>query len=258
MFPWPMSRYEPAMNSVTTLATWWHWQIFSQHCKHHGDTPTCYCHSQQRAAQDIKGNGQVHITMRFSQKYRCALRGCPRHFQWANRSRPSQLSSGTSRIDMLFHAEIMGDIMYFHPIRQSDAWDFVMAVMTDIEVHNKNDHWLLVKREEVPLDTDRLPSDWAMCCKRILMTNKVKGWKARLNIHGGEQVYGANYFVTYAPSCDMVQIYDHTCYHPSMGDATDWICASLCSSYDQMWPVHWGTLWYWDEKQTPKVMFWST
>ncbi len=29
--------------------------------------------------------------------------------------------------------------------------------------------------------------------------NKVKSHKARLNLHGGKQVYGMNYFETYAP-----------------------------------------------------------
>jgi hypothetical protein len=38
-----------------------------------------------------------------------------------------------------------------------------------------------------------------MRCKRNLTTNDVKGHKARLNIHGGKQEYGVNYFETYAP-----------------------------------------------------------
>jgi hypothetical protein len=35
--------------------------------------------------------------------------------------------------------------------------------------------------------------------KRDLTTNKIKSHKARLNLHGGKQVYGMNYFETYAP-----------------------------------------------------------
>jgi hypothetical protein len=38
-----------------------------------------------------------------------------------------------------------------------------------------------------------------MRCKRDLTTNKVIKHKARLNLHGGKQVYGMNYFKTYAP-----------------------------------------------------------
>jgi hypothetical protein len=58
---------------------------------------------------------------------------------------------------------------------------------------------VLVKREDVPPDTDILPAIWTMHRKCNLRTNEIKGHKARLNIHGGKQVYGVNYFETYAP-----------------------------------------------------------
>ena len=35
--------------------------------------------------------------------------------------------------------------------------------------------------------------------KRNLVTNKIKSHKARLNLHGGKQVSGVNYYDTYAP-----------------------------------------------------------
>jgi hypothetical protein len=38
-----------------------------------------------------------------------------------------------------------------------------------------------------------------MWCKRDLTTNEIIKHKARLNLHGGKQVYGMNYFKTYAP-----------------------------------------------------------
>ena len=94
----------------------------------------------------------------------------------------------------------MGDIMYFHQaIMQPDAWEFVKAIVKEVKAHIKNEHWKLVRRSEVPPDMDILPSIWAMHCKQYLMTNKIKGHKARLNIHGRKQVYGMNYYETYAP-----------------------------------------------------------
>ena len=36
-----------------------------------------------------------------------------------------------------------------------------------------------------------------MHCKQNLTTNEIKGHKARLNIHGGKQVHGINYYMTY-------------------------------------------------------------
>ena len=104
------------------------------------------------------------------------------------------------RNTIVFPAEMMGDIMYFHQtIRQPDKQEFVKAVVKEVEAQVKNDHWVLVKREEVPPDMDILPSVWTMCCKRNLITDEVKGHNARLNINGGKQVYGANYFQTYVP-----------------------------------------------------------
>jgi len=38
-----------------------------------------------------------------------------------------------------------------------------------------------------------------MWCKRDLTTNQVKSHKARLNLHGGKQIYRMNSFETYAP-----------------------------------------------------------
>ena len=35
--------------------------------------------------------------------------------------------------------------------------------------------------------------------KRDITTNEIKKYKARLNLHGGKQEFGANYYETYAP-----------------------------------------------------------
>jgi hypothetical protein len=38
-----------------------------------------------------------------------------------------------------------------------------------------------------------------MQCKQNLTTNEIIKHKARLNLHGSKQVFGMNYFETYAP-----------------------------------------------------------
>ncbi len=52
---------------------------------------------------------------------------------------------------------------------------------------------------EVPEGTEVVPSVWAMHRKRDLTTGKVTKHKARLNLHGGKQEFGKNYYKTYAP-----------------------------------------------------------
>ncbi len=55
-------------------------------------------------------------------------------------------------------------------------------------------------KKVVPKEAQVVPSVWAMRCKRDLTTNEAIKHKARLNLHGGKQVYGMNYFKTYAPA----------------------------------------------------------
>jgi hypothetical protein len=104
------------------------------------------------------------------------------------------------RHPIAFHAEMMGDIMYFHQaMQQDDADEFVKAVVKEVNGHIEHNRWQLVHRDQVPEGIDPIPSVWSMRRKRNLTTNQITKYKSRLNIHGGKQVYGMNYFETYAP-----------------------------------------------------------
>ncbi len=59
--------------------------------------------------------------------------------------------------------------------------------------------WRLAKHSKVLSDVEVIPSVWSLQCKRDVTTNKIKKYKARLNLHGGKQVFGLNYYETYAP-----------------------------------------------------------
>jgi hypothetical protein len=100
----------------------------------------------------------------------------------------------------IFHAEMMGDIMYLHQVlKQPNAKDFVQAVIKEVNGHMDSNNRTLQKQSNVPEYVQIVPSVWSLQCKRDLTTNKVKSHKARLNLHGGKQVYGMNYYETYAP-----------------------------------------------------------
>jgi hypothetical protein len=58
---------------------------------------------------------------------------------------------------------------------------------------------MLQKQSNVPEDVQIVLSVWSLRCKRDLTINKVKPHKARLNLHGGKQVYGMKFFETYTP-----------------------------------------------------------
>jgi hypothetical protein len=69
----------------------------------------------------------------------------------------------------------------------------------EVNGHVEIKHWQLIKRKDVPEDAQVIPSVWSMQCKQNLTTNKIIKHKARLNLHGGKQVYGMNYYKMYTP-----------------------------------------------------------
>ncbi len=71
--------------------------------------------------------------------------------------------------------------------------------MQEVNGHVKNNHWQLTKCSEVPPDVEVVPSVRTLRGKIDITTNKIKKYKARLNLHGGKQVFGLNYYKTYAP-----------------------------------------------------------
>jgi hypothetical protein len=75
----------------------------------------------------------------------------------------------------------------------------VQAVVKEVKGHVDCKNWSLKKKSNVPEDVQNVPSVWSMQRKRDLTTNNIKSHKARLNLHSGKQIYGMNYFETYAP-----------------------------------------------------------
>ncbi len=101
------------------------------------------------------------------------------------------------RHPITFHAEMMGNIMHMHQaICQPYAAEFIKAMSKDINAYVDKKHWVLIKRNKVPTNSDVIRALWSMRRKYNLTTNIVTKYKARLNIHGGKQVYGMNYYKT--------------------------------------------------------------
>ena len=57
----------------------------------------------------------------------------------------------------------------------------------------------LLPRKDVSKGQPILDSVWAMKIKRDIVTRQVYKWKARFNVHRGQQEYGVNYLDTYSP-----------------------------------------------------------
>jgi hypothetical protein len=92
------------------------------------------------------------------------------------------------------------DVMYYHEIlHEPDKPEFIKAMKDEIQGHNDNNNWEVIRRSQVPAHLKVLQSVWAMRHKRRLSDGKVYKWKARINVDGSKQTYGVDYWDTYAP-----------------------------------------------------------
>lgn len=99
-----------------------------------------------------------------------------------------------------FKASADPDTMYWHQaMAQPDANKFLDAAKKEFDAHCDNKHWDIIERKDVPRDKNVLPAVWAMKRKRDILTRKVKKYKARLNVHGGKQVFGEDFYETFSP-----------------------------------------------------------
>ena len=92
------------------------------------------------------------------------------------------------------------DILYLHEAMLGyDKPEFIRAMIDEIDGQTANENWIVVRRSELSPDARILPCVWAMRRKRRIMDGMIYKWKARLNVDGGKQIYGVDYWETYAP-----------------------------------------------------------
>lgn len=92
------------------------------------------------------------------------------------------------------------DTMYYHQAMAApDRANFLQAIVKEVNDHIQNEHWELVPLSEVPENTKILDSVWSMKRKRDIKTRAVYKYKARLNVHGGQQIKGMHFEETHSP-----------------------------------------------------------
>lgn len=92
------------------------------------------------------------------------------------------------------------DTMYLdQALKAADKAEFIKAMVEEVKLQTKNGHWQIIPVEDVPHGHEVLPAAWAMKHKHQIKTQEVYKWKVRLNLHGGMQTYGVNFWETYAP-----------------------------------------------------------
>ena len=84
-------------------------------------------------------------------------------------------------------------------MKEPDHEQFRRSVLKEIQDHEMNQHWEVTPKQDMPPNTKLLDMVWAMWRKRRIDTRQVYKWKARLNVHGGQQEHGVNFWETYMP-----------------------------------------------------------
>jgi hypothetical protein len=84
-------------------------------------------------------------------------------------------------------------------MKQPDREEFVIAIKREVEAQVDKGVYSIIPREDLPKEATLLPAVWQMRQKREVLTNKIKKYKARLNIDGSTMVYKRDYDLAYAP-----------------------------------------------------------
>ena len=99
-----------------------------------------------------------------------------------------------------FAATTNPDILYWdQAMKAPDRDKFLEAVKVELDGHEQMGNYEPIPIDEVPKGMKLLDMVWSMRRKRRIKTQEVYKWKARLNVHGGQQEHGVHYWDTYAP-----------------------------------------------------------
>ena len=107
---------------------------------------------------------------------------------------------------MSFAASVSDNEVYYfeQAMQQDDAEQFLQAMIKEIDDHFARKHWKLVPRSSIG-QAKPLKAIWSFKRKRRPDGSLLKH-KARLCCHGGMQVFGENYWDTYAPVVNWMSI----------------------------------------------------
>jgi hypothetical protein len=113
----------------------------------------------------------------------------------ANLEQTATLDDGTP--NFTYPMALHNDVLHYGDMLQAeDRSDFVSAMQN--EMAGLQDILQVVPRSSLPADIKPLPAVWAFKRKRLPDWTILKH-KARLNVHGGKQKHGVNYWETYSP-----------------------------------------------------------
>jgi hypothetical protein len=87
---------------------------------------------------------------------------------------------------------------YKQAMKEKDFNDFVLAMVHEVDDHEKPGHWTIIQHCDKPANSKTIMSIWSFKRKRY-PDGTLNKHKARLCAHGRMQTWGQNYWETYAP-----------------------------------------------------------
>ena len=101
---------------------------------------------------------------------------------------------------MAFAATDKPNILYWaQAMRAHNRDKFIKAVWIELDRHEKMGNYEPIHLNKVPKGTKLLDMVRSMWSKQRIKTQEVYKLKARLNMHGSQQVHIVHYWDTYAP-----------------------------------------------------------
>ena len=111
---------------------------------------------------------------------------------------PTSLASTLATNDVYTYGEMLR-----HPPKEKKK--FIEAMQEEIAAHVKRNHWTVIPKSEIPPKTKSIMAIWAFKKKRNPF-GKVQKYKARLCARGGHQIWGKNYWETFAPVVNWLSV----------------------------------------------------
>ncbi len=94
---------------------------------------------------------------------------------------------------------------YKQAMHEKDYHEFVKAMIKEVDDHENQNHWTIMRRCDMPMDTKTIMSIWSFKPKRY-PNGSLNKHKVHLCAHGGVQTWGQNYWEMYAPVVDWVSV----------------------------------------------------
>ena len=90
-------------------------------------------------------------------------------------------------------------------LHQTDRAEFIKAMETEIDVHQRRNHWELLKCSDVSKGMKPIMSIWAFKRKKLTDGTLLK-YKARSCAYGGQQQWRVNYWEAHTPVANWASV----------------------------------------------------